>query len=106
MGYYSGIERNKFELVELKWMNLEPIKSERGEYCILTHIYGIQKSSADEPVRGAGMEVRTCRADLRMQQGRERAGRTERIALKHRHYSVEIRQLAGSFCTTQELRAQ
>jgi len=41
-----------------------------------------------------------------MQQGRERAGRTERIALKHRHYGVEIRQLAGSFCTTQELRAQ
>ena len=41
MGYYSAIKRNKFESVELKWMNLEPIKSERGEYCILTHIYGI-----------------------------------------------------------------
>ena len=41
MEYYSAIKRNKFESVELKWMNLEPIKSERGEYCILTHICGI-----------------------------------------------------------------
>jgi len=26
MEYYSAIKRNEFELVELRWMNLEPVK--------------------------------------------------------------------------------
>ena len=40
--YYSSIKRNTFESV-LRWMNLEPIISqkEKYKYCILTHIYGI-----------------------------------------------------------------
>ena len=41
------IKRNKFESVELRWMDLEPVtqnevnQKEKNKYHILTHIYGI-----------------------------------------------------------------
>ena len=45
---HSGIKRNTFESVLMRWMNLEPIiqnevsQKEKDVYsCILTHIYGI-----------------------------------------------------------------
>ena len=47
MEYYSAIKRNAFELVLMKWMNLEPItqsevsQKEKDKYCILTQIYRI-----------------------------------------------------------------
>ena len=47
MEYYSVIKRNAFELVLMRWMNLEPIiqtevsQKEKDKYCILMHIYGI-----------------------------------------------------------------
>ena len=47
MEYYSAIERNAFESVLMRWMNLEPIiqsevsQKEKDKYCILTHIYRI-----------------------------------------------------------------
>ena len=47
MEYYSAITRNTFELVLVRWMNLEPIiqsevsQTEKHQYSILTHIYGI-----------------------------------------------------------------
>ena len=47
MEYYSAIKRNAFELVLMKWMNLEPIiqsevsQKEKDKYCILMHIYRI-----------------------------------------------------------------
>ena len=46
-GIYSAIERNAFESVLMRWMNLEPIiqnevsQKEKDKYCILTLIYGI-----------------------------------------------------------------
>ena len=46
MEYYSGIKRNTFESVLMRWMNLEPIiqsevsQKEKDKY-ILMHIYGI-----------------------------------------------------------------
>ena len=46
MEYYSPIKRNKFESVEVRWMNLEPVihsegsQKEKNKY-ILMHIYGI-----------------------------------------------------------------
>ena len=49
MDYYSDLETNECELVELRWMSLKPvIQSEVGQkkknkYYILTHIYGIWK---------------------------------------------------------------
>ena len=45
--YYSGIIKNTFESVLMRWMKLEPIiqseVSQKGkyQYSILTHIYGI-----------------------------------------------------------------
>ena len=45
--YYSPIERNAFESVLMRWMNLEPIiqsevsQKEKDKCRILTHIYGI-----------------------------------------------------------------
>ena len=47
MEYYSAIKRNALESVQMRWMNLEPIKpseisqKEKEKYCILTHRYGI-----------------------------------------------------------------
>ena len=47
MEYYSAIKRNAFELVLMRWMNLEPItqtevsQKKKNKYCILTHIYRI-----------------------------------------------------------------
>ena len=47
MEYYSAIKRSTFELVLMRWVNLEPIiqsevsQKEKDKYCILTHIYGI-----------------------------------------------------------------
>ena len=44
MEYYSVIEKNTFESVLMRWMNLEPIiqievnQKEKDKYCILTHI--------------------------------------------------------------------
>ena len=45
--FYSAIERNTFESVLMRWMNLEPItqsevsQKEKDKYRFLTHIYGI-----------------------------------------------------------------
>jgi len=47
MEYYSAIKRNTFELVLMRWMNLEPIiqseesEKEKDKYHILMRIYGI-----------------------------------------------------------------
>ena len=44
--YYSVINRNTFESVLMRWMNLEPIiqsevSQKEKKYHILTHVYGI-----------------------------------------------------------------
>ena len=45
--YHSGIKKNTFESVLMRWMNLEPIiqievsQKEKNKYCMLMHIYGI-----------------------------------------------------------------
>ena len=47
MEYYSGIKKNTFESVLMRWMKLEPIiqsevsQKEKHQYSILMHIYGI-----------------------------------------------------------------
>ena len=47
MEYFSAIERNTFESVLMRWMNLEPTiqsevsQKEKDKYPILMHIYGI-----------------------------------------------------------------
>ena len=49
MEYYSVIERNTFESVLMRWMDLEPIiqselsQKEKDKYCSLTHIWNLEK---------------------------------------------------------------
>ena len=65
MDYYSAIKRNRFELVLMRWMNLEPtIQSEvnlkeKDKYHILTHLYGIYKNGTEEFICRAAMEKQT-----------------------------------------------
>ena len=63
MEYYSAIRRNTFESVLMRWMNLEPIiqsevsQKEKDKYCILMHIYGIQKDGNDDHTCRAAKET-------------------------------------------------
>ena len=45
MECYSAIKRNEFELIVMRWMNLEPViqgeVSQKNKFCILKPIYGI-----------------------------------------------------------------
>ena len=49
MEYYSAINRNTFESILMRWMNLEPIiqsevtQKEKDKYRILTHIQNLEK---------------------------------------------------------------
>ena len=50
MEYYLAIERNEFESVELRWMNLEPViqskisQKEKSKYCIInTNMGNLEK---------------------------------------------------------------
>ena len=53
MEYYSGIKKNAFVSVLIRWMKLEPIiQSEvksKNKYCILMHTYGIYKDGTGDP---------------------------------------------------------
>ena len=70
MEYYPAIERNTFESVLMRWMNLEPIiqsevsQKEKDKYHILTHIQRIQKNGNEEFIYMAAMEKQTQRVDL------------------------------------------
>ena len=65
MEYYSVIKRKAFESVLMRWMNLEPIiqsevsQKEKDKYCILTHIYRIEKNGTEEFIYRATMENQT-----------------------------------------------
>ena len=49
----------------MRWINLEPIiqsevsQKEKNKFCILTHIYGIQKNGTEEFICKAAMEKQT-----------------------------------------------
>ena len=63
MEYYSAIKRNTFESALMRWMKLEPIiesevsQKEKHQYCILIHIYGIQKDDRDDLICKAAKET-------------------------------------------------
>ena len=63
MDYYSAIKRNTFELVLMRWMNLEPIiqsevsQKEKDQYHILMHIS--RKNGTEELIYRAAMETQT-----------------------------------------------
>ena len=80
MECYSAIKRNEFESVVVSWMDLEPLiqsqvsQKEKNKYCILTHIYGIQKNGTDEPICRAGIEDSVTENRLVDTVGKERVG--------------------------------
>ena len=61
--YYSAIKKNTFESILMRQISLEPIiqsvVSQKDKYCILTHMYGIQKNSTDDPTWRAVKETQT-----------------------------------------------
>ena len=79
MEYNSAIKRNSFESVLMRWMNLESIiqsevsQKEKDKYCILMHIYRIQKNGTEEFIYRAIMEKQTQGIDL-WPWGEERKG--------------------------------
>ena len=54
----------------MRWMNLEPIiqsevsQKEKDKYCMLTHIYEIQKNGTEEFIYRTAMEKKPLRIDL------------------------------------------
>ena len=56
MEYYSGIKKNTFESVLMRWMKLKPIvqsevsQKEKHQFSILMNIYRIQKDGNDDPI--------------------------------------------------------
>ena len=65
MKHYSVTKRNTLESVLMRWMNLEPIiqsevcQKEQDNYCILAHVYGIQKKCTEEFIYRTSMEKQT-----------------------------------------------
>ena len=65
MGCCSAIKRNAFESVLIRWTKQEPIiqsevsQKEKCKYCLLMHIYGIQKDGSVEFIFRAIMEKQT-----------------------------------------------
>ena len=62
MEYYSAIKSNKIVPFAETWMDLEIViqsevsQKEKNKYHILTHICGMYKNCADEPIYRAGIE--------------------------------------------------
>ena len=73
MEYYSAIKMNEFESVIVRWMNLEPViqskVNQKNNYCIFTHMNGIYKNGADDPICRVGIEMQSYRIELSTQQG-------------------------------------
>ena len=65
---YSATKKNTFESVLMRWMKLEPIiqseVSEKDQYSILTHIYGILKHGNDNPICKIEKETQMYRTDF------------------------------------------
>ena len=75
-------------------MNLDPVIQsevswkEKNKYCILMHVYEVQKDGTDEPVCRAAMQAQTQRTDFGHRVGNERVGQMEKVAWKHIHYHM------------------
>ena len=70
MEYYSAIKNSSFETVLMRWMKLEPIihsevsQKDKGQYSIVTHIYGILKDGNDNPICKIEKETQMYRTDF------------------------------------------
>ena len=63
MGYYLVIKKNESESVLVRWINLDLViqsaVSQKNNYHVLMHIYGIKKNGVDELKlqRGIDMQI-------------------------------------------------
>ena len=71
-----------------RWINLEPItqsevsQKEKNKFCILTHIYRIQKNGTEEFICKAALEKQTENRLMDMQKGEKRVRCMERVTRK------------------------
>ena len=88
MEYYSTIERNAFESVLMRWMNLEPIihsevrQKKKDEYCILTYIWNLEKCYWRIYLQGSNGETGIENRLIDMWRGEERVRCMERVTWK------------------------
>ena len=75
--YYSAIKRNEIVSFAETQIDLETViqseisQKEKNKYCVLMHIYGIQKNSTDEPIYRKEMEMQMQRTDWLSQLGKD-----------------------------------
>ena len=106
MEYYSAIKRNKFESVLIRWTNLELIiqsevrQKEKYKYCILTHIYGIQKNGTEEFIYRVAMKKQTENRLMDMGRWEERVRCMERVTWELT--LPYVKQPMGICCMAQE----
>ena len=78
--YYSAIKMNETVPFVEMWMDPQTItpseisQKEKNKYCILTHMYGVDKDGTDESVCRAGIEMQTDKMDLWHGRGGMRVG--------------------------------
>ena len=72
------MKRSAFESVLMRWINLEPIiesevsHKKKEKYCILIHIYGIQKDGNNNLTCGVGKETQVQRKTFGLSGRRQR----------------------------------
>ena len=101
----------------MRWMNLEPIihsevsQKEKDKYCILTHIYGMQKNGTEEFIYKAAMEKQTQRTDMDMGRGGEgemygKSNKETYIIIcktdSQWEFAIYLRKLKKGFCINLE----
>ena len=78
MEYYSAMKRNTFESALMRWVKLTPIiqravsQKKIEKYCILIHIYGIQKDGNNNLTCGVGKETQVQRKTFGLSGRRQR----------------------------------
>ena len=94
MEYYSGIKKNSFESVLMRWMKLEPIilsevsQKDKDQYSILT-IYMEFKKMVMITLYAKQKETQMYRTDFGTLWEKARVGCSERIALKQVYHQGE-----------------
>ena len=109
MEYYSAIEKNRFELVLMRWMKLEPIIQSEGsqkgkhQYSILT-IYMDFRKMGTIALYGRQKKTHRCIEVFWILWERARVGWLGRMALKHVYYHMWHQSPVQVWCMIQGAR--
>ena len=66
--YIMGLGENQVKACRWKYLLNQVCQKEKNEYCILMHMYEIQKEGTDEPVSRAGIETQMWRMNMWLQE--------------------------------------